>query len=166
MLRKSATERLILLLRIVTASGNACRSARGIEHSKGRFTPATPGKILRGQHRHFPHAFGSAVGDSQICGQQPSAPPAYVSFAAVTVLTRICVLVWGTNIVGSAFAFVMTLMTAVYCVYPPDLEQSALASLCLANIYVSLVSLCLAAPLSANLIDLACLARFGLLGAS
>ncbi|MDX8462457.1 DMT family transporter [Mesorhizobium humile] len=97
---------------------------------------------------------GEKIGPTTIC-------------AVVTILIGSCVLVEGTSsasdFFGSSFAFATTLITAAVTVFiRGHREQSPLASVCLANILVSLVSLCFAAPLSANLRDLVWLALFGL----
>ncbi|WP_353017773.1 EamA family transporter [Mesorhizobium sp. M0854] len=90
-----------------------------------------------------------------------------ILFAVVMVVAGSCVLVCGTvsgsDIVGDAFALVTTFINAVVTVFiRRHREESLLASICLANIFVSLVSMCFAAPLSPNLRDLEYLALFGL----
>ncbi|MER8576366.1 DMT family transporter [Mesorhizobium sp. M1409] len=87
--------------------------------------------------------------------------------AIVTMAAGTCVLVWGTDLdsdfVGSALAVAMTFMTAFVAVcIRRHREESLLASICAANVFVSLVSLCFAAPLSPSLRQLVYLALFGL----
>ncbi|WP_189363173.1 DMT family transporter [Mesorhizobium sp. M4A.F.Ca.ET.022.05.2.1] len=91
-----------------------------------------------------------------------------IVFAVVLIIAGSCVLICGSdsgsNFVGDAFAIVTTFMNAVVTVLiRRHREQSLLASMCLANILVSLVSMCFAAPLSINnMRDLEYLALFGL----
>ncbi|AZO22635.1 EamA/RhaT family transporter [Mesorhizobium sp. M1E.F.Ca.ET.045.02.1.1] len=87
--------------------------------------------------------------------------------AIVMMAAGICVLVWGTDLdsdlIGNALAFVMTFMTAFVAVCMRRYrEESLLASVCAANVLVSMVSLCFAAPLSPGLRPLVYLALFGL----
>ncbi|MER9938379.1 DMT family transporter [Mesorhizobium sp. M0088] len=87
--------------------------------------------------------------------------------AIVTMAAGTCVLVWGTDLdsdfVGSALAVAMTFMTAFVAVcIRRHREESLLGSICAANVFVSLVSLCFAAPLLPSLRQLVYLALFGL----
>ncbi|KUM26747.1 hypothetical protein AU467_19660 [Mesorhizobium loti] len=76
------------------------------------------------------------------------------------------VLVWGAGLdsdfVGNALAAAMTLMTAFVAVcIRRHREESLLPSVCAANVFVTLVSLCFATPLSPSLRHLVYLALFG-----
>ncbi|WP_136620896.1 MULTISPECIES: DMT family transporter [Mesorhizobium] len=87
--------------------------------------------------------------------------------AIVTMSAGTGVLVWGTSLdsefVGNALAVAMTFMTAFVAVCIRRYrEESLLASICAANVFVSLVSSCFTAPLLPSLRHLVYLALFGL----